>query len=76
MLWEPLRADSEDEKGNKIYLKERCPHYRQLMMDVEKQRALSDQRRERIVKENLRLKELGRPEIQVPGPIKTDMRDI
>ena len=39
VIGEKLPADeSEDEKGGKLYRKERCPKYRKLMQEVEQER--------------------------------------
>ena len=76
VLFERLKDDSEDNKGGKRYLKERCQLYRQFMQDQQQQQAQVELRRERIKKENERLKELGRPPIAVPGPYLVSKREV
>ena len=76
VLYERIKDDSEDEQGNKVYIKERCERYAELMREKQREKATVDKRIERIVQENKRLKELGRPPIQVPPPFKIDKREI
>ena len=76
VLYERLRDDSEDENGNKVYVKERCALYKQLLSDLDRQKALVEQRRERVIKENARLKELGRPAIALPSVFKVDKAEM
>ena len=76
VLYERIKDDSEDEQGNKVYIKERCERYAELMRDKEREKAVVEKRIERIVNENKRLKELGRPPIQLPAPFKIDKREI
>ena len=76
MLFERLKDDSEDNKGGKRYLKERCQLYKQMIKDQQQQHAQVEQRRERIKKENERLKELGRPPIALPAPYLVKKREI
>lgn len=43
ILWERIQGDdSEDGKGNKVYIKERCPLYKQLIQDIEKKKVAAD----------------------------------
>ena len=35
VLWEKSANDSEDGKGNKVYIKERCPRYKKLLAEIE-----------------------------------------
>ena len=73
VIWEKtLQKESEDGKGNKVYIKERCERFKQYIEDLEREKAKDEKRRNRIVRENQRLKELGRPPIKVPNPIKID----
>ena len=57
VLWERLREeDSENGKGEKVFIKERCPHYKELLKDVMRQKTAFEHRRDRSIKENERLK--------------------
>ena len=75
VLWERMIEDSEDGKGNQVYIKERCHRYKQYVADLERQKAQDEKRRERLMKENQRNKELGRPQINIPAPLKVDKRE-
>lgn len=46
------------------------------MRDIEKKQLLAEQRRDRLIRENGRLKDLGRPLMPVPEPYKVDKREI
>ena len=57
--------DSEDEKGKPVYIKDRCPQFRDLIKKMEKERQDYDARRARIIKENKRMADMGRPLLPV-----------
>ena len=38
VLWEKVHNDSEDSIGQKVYIKERCPMYRELMDKMDRRR--------------------------------------
>ena len=61
VIGERMSDDSEDPKGKKRYIKERCPLFKKYMAEIERQKALDEKRREKIRIENQRMKELGRP---------------
>ena len=44
VLWEKMEVDSEDGMGKKLYIKERCPKYEQLLQEIERKKAQAEQR--------------------------------
>ena len=68
--------ESEDEKGGKLYRRERCPKYRKLMQEVEQERQKVQAEIQRCREANERLRELGRRTIEPPAEYKPDRRAI
>ena len=75
VLGERLKEDSEDAKGEKVYIKERCPRYADYLKKKAEEQLDAEKRRQRIIKENRRLTELGRQPIPVPEPFKINSRE-
>ena len=53
--------DSEDERGKPVYIKERCPKFKELMKQLNKEKKEAEERKTRVIKENKRFAEIGRP---------------
>ena len=64
--------NSEDERGKPVYIKERDPLFKEYMTKIAQERKDHEARRDRIIRENKRLKDMGRPLIQIPAEYKVD----
>jgi hypothetical protein len=64
--------DSEDEWGRPKYIKERDPQFKEYMKQVNREKQDHEARRARILKENKRFADMGRPQIPVPAEFKVD----
>ena len=66
----PFEEDSENDKGEKVYIKERCKQYNQLLAEIERKKEETETRRKRTIEENKKLAALGRKLIKPEEPYK------
>ena len=65
-----FEEDSENDKGEKVYIKERCKQYNQLLAEIERKKKDDEIKRKRTIEENKKLVALGRKPIKLDEPFK------
>lgn len=68
--------DSEDDRGQPVYKRDRCESYKALQADLANERNKHEVRKQKIIKENRRLRDLGKKPIDVPGEFVVDPKII